>query len=169
MEPSTGIKTWQWVVTAIVVIVLIIIGIIVFGGNKSGTTDTTGTDTTLQASDTPNAPVNAIDMNDQYPGNVVYVNSVQVAQSSWVVIRKDNNGQPGTVIGTGHFDVGNHPGKITLTQPTVDGGIYYAVLYTDDGSGKFSATADTTVKDAAGNDVLHLFHASVTAGNSIKG
>ena len=32
MQPESGVKTWQWVVTAIVIIVLIIIGISVFSG-----------------------------------------------------------------------------------------------------------------------------------------
>ena len=31
MQPSTGIKAWQWVVTVVVIIVIIIIGIWVFG------------------------------------------------------------------------------------------------------------------------------------------
>ncbi|MDE2172907.1 MAG: hypothetical protein KGJ33_03115 [Patescibacteria group bacterium] len=166
MEPNQGIKTWQWVVTVIVIIILIVIGIMVFGGKGSPAPVTTESPSPISS---PAAAVNRITMTDQYPGNVVYLSSVQLAQPGWVVIQKDNNGQPGDIIGSAHFDAGINPGKITLTQPLIDGGTYYAVLYTDDGSGTFSTTADQPLKDANGNVIMQVFHGSSSVGASLKG
>lgn len=167
MNPNQGgIKTWQWVVTAIVIIVLIIVGIMVFG-NKStpAPTDETGNGTTT----TPAGAVNRIVMSDQYPGNVVYLSSVQLAQPGWVVIQTNNNGQPGSIIGSAHFASGINPGKVTLTAPTVEGGTYYAVLYTDDGSGSFNPNADKPLTDSRGNVIMQIFHASSSVGAGMKG
>jgi hypothetical protein len=168
MEPEQGVKTWQWVVTAIVIIVLIIVGIIVFGGKKGTPAEEPSTSPT--ATEPANAVgVNRISMTDQYPGNVVYLSSVQVAQPSWVVVQKDANGVPGAIIGSAHFDTGINPGKITLTQPTLEGGTYYAVIYTDDGSGTFSAATDQPLKDANGNVIMQTFRASSSVGAGLKG
>jgi hypothetical protein len=108
-------------------------------------------------------------MSDQYPGNVVYLSSVQVENPSWVAIQADNNGQPGEVIGALHFAGGINPGKITLTKPTVEGGTYYAVIYTDDGAVKFNATTDLPLKDSNGNVIMKVFHSSASADINLKG
>jgi hypothetical protein len=168
MEPQTsGVKTWQWVVTVIVIIALIVIGILVFGGSKSGTTDVS--DQNPVTDQTGTLALNRIVMSDQYPGNVVYLSSVQVENPSWVVIQADNSGQPGEILGSLHFAKGINPGKVTLTKPTVDGGTYYAVIYTDDGKPTFSAVTDLPLKDANGNVIMRIFHASATADINLKG
>jgi len=167
MEPQTGIKTWQWVVTVIVIIVLIIIGIMVFGGKKTpepaltAPTDTTTPDTSAQA--------NRIIMSDQYPGNVVYLSSVQLANPGWVVIQADKAGQPGAIIGSSYMNAGIAPGKVTVSTPIVDGGTYYAVLYSDNGDKIFNAATDLPLRDANGSIILKVFHGSSTVGAEIKG
>ncbi len=167
MNPENGIKTWQWVVTAIVIIVLIIIGFLVFG-NKKSETPTTGDNNTPANDQT--GTINRIVMSDQYPGNVVNLSSVQLAQPGFVVIHKDSNGTPGAVIGSTYFDAGINPGKVTLTQPTTDGSTYYAVLYTDtNGDKKFEQGTDQPLKDANGSVIMKVFHASASAGNELKG
>lgn len=167
-ESSSGLRTWQWVVTAIVVIVLIVIGIMVFGGKKSSTTETpstTGTSTTAM-----NQPgVNSIVMSDQYPGNVVYISSVTASDGAWVEIHKDDKGQPGAIIGSAWAPAGTNPVKITTSQPIVDGGTYYAMLHSDNGDKKFDPTTDLPLKDSNGNIVMRIFHGSASAGNSVKG
>lgn len=168
MEPTNGVRTWQWVVTVIVIIVLVVIGIMVFGGKK--TTDTSMTpDTSSVGSDTTSGDTNRIAMNDQYPGNVVYLNSVQLAKPGWVVIHKDNAGQPGAIIGSAYFDAGINPGKITLTSATVEGGTYYAMLHSDDGDKKFDETKDVPLTDSAGRVIMQIFHASASVSAGIKG
>ena len=168
MEPqASGVKTWQWVVTVIVIIILIVIGILVFGGSK--TTAPVTTDQTPITDQTGIAALNRIVMSDQYPGNVVYLSSVQVQNPSWVVIQSDNNGQPGEIVGSMHFAAGINPGKITLTKPTVEGGTYYAVIYTDDSAATFNSTTDLPLKDSNGNVIMHVFHATASADINLKG
>ncbi len=167
MEPQQGIKTWQWVVTVIVIIALIVIGILVFGNKKSSpsTTDNTATTTNTTAT----TGTNSIVISDQFPGNVIYISSVQAAQPVWIAIHKDNNGQPGAIIGTTHFDAGINPGKVTLSESTIDGRTYYAMMHSDDGTGTFSSTADAPLMDANGNVIMRPFKASSAANAQIKG
>jgi hypothetical protein len=167
MEPTSGVKTWQWVVTAIVIIVLIIIGIMVFGGKD------TQAPIDNNATSTPGASVgqevNRIVMSDQYPGNVVYLSSVQLAAPGWVAIHKDNNGQPGDILGTQYFGSGINPGKITLNTSTSEAGIYYAMLHSDDGDKVFNAAKDLPLKDTRGNVIMKLFRAAASVGAGFKG
>ncbi len=166
MQPETGIKTWQWVVTVIVIIVLIVIGIMVFG-NKGASAPADNMD--LSGSQTPATGANSIVMSDQYPGNVVYLSSVQLQKAGWVAIHKDNAGTPGDIIGTAFVPAGVSPVKVTLSQPIVDGGTYYAMLHSDNGDSKFDASTDLPLKDAAGNVIMKVFHGSASAGANIKG
>lgn len=166
MEPQSGVKVWQWVVTVIVIIALIVIGIMVFSKDKS--TDTV-TDTTGTTPTTATAGVNRVVMSDQYPGNLVYLSSVQFEKGGWVVIHADNKGQPGAIIGQTYFDKGINPGRVTLTTATVEGGTYYAMLHSDDGDKKFDATKDLPLKDSNGNIIMKIFRAAASVGNEIKG
>lgn len=165
MEPTSGIKTWQWVVTVLVIIALIVIGVMVFG-DKGNENQTTPEETPVTVDQ--NA-MNRIVISDQYPGNVVYISSVQVAQPSWVIIQDSVNGLPGKVIGSTRFATGINPGKVTLTQPMVDGGTYYAVIYSDSGSAKFDATNDVPLKDSKGAVIMKSFKASTTVSVGQKG
>ena len=168
MQPTeSGIKTWQWLVTAIVIIALIVIGIMVFGNKK----DDAMTDDVTPIVDNSNNPteVNRIIMTDQFPGNVVYIGSVTLAKGGWVEIHKDDAGKPGAIIGSTYFAAGINPGKITLTSPTVEGGIYYAMLHSDDGDKKFDASKDLPLTDAKGNIIMKLFRASASVEAGIKG
>lgn len=167
MQPETGVRTWQWVVTAIVIIVLIIIGIMVFGG-KGG--DVTGTDTDVAGNqDTGVVGANSVIISDQYPGNVVYVSSVTLEKGGWVVIHKDNKGVPGDVIGSTYVPAGVGPAKVTVTSAIVDGGLYYAMLHSDDGDKKFDIKLDLPLKDTAGNIIMKIFHGSASADMNVKG
>jgi hypothetical protein len=167
MEPNTGIRTWQWVVTVIVIIVLIIIGILVFGkGSSPAVTDNTQSTTTDQ---TEQVTGNRLTMTDQYPGNVVYVSAVQMEKDGWVAIHKDVNGQPGEIIGYAPVKAGINPVKITLTKPLVDGQSYIAMLHGDDGDGKFDEAKDAALKDASGAVILKVFKASASVGAGFKG
>ncbi|MEK7609577.1 MAG: hypothetical protein AAB470_00455 [Patescibacteria group bacterium] len=167
MEPQSGIKTWQWVVTVIVIIVLIIIGIMVFG-NKSTSTITEETATPAEET-TSSTEINRIVVSDQFPGNVVNISSVLLANGGWVEIHADKNGQPGDYIGSAYFTKGINTGKITLTKSTVEGGIYYAMLHSDDGDKKFDTTKDLPIKDSKGNIIMKLFRVSATVDAGIKG
>lgn len=166
MEPtSSGIKAWQWVVTVIIIVVLIILGYYMFKGNKNGT-EINATEETSETAN-PN-DVNRIIVSDQFPGNIVYISSVQLAQPGFVVIHKDNKGVPGDVIGYQYFDKGTYPGKITLTSPTVENGTYYAMLHSDNADKKFDAAKDAPLKDSSGNVIMKSFKATTTV-TEVKG
>lgn len=158
MQESTGIKTWQWVVTVVVIIVLIILGYTMFNGSSS--TIPTTEDTSSNASMTNSKDANRVVVSDQFPGNIIYVSSAQLAQPGFVVIHKDKAGTPGDIIGYQYFDKGINPGKITLTTPTVESGIYYAMIHSDDGDKKFDASKDLPLKDATGSIIMKLFRAT---------
>jgi hypothetical protein len=167
MNPEqSGIKAWQWVVTIIVIIALIVVGIMVFGGKSDTTIDDSAITDTTGGSATE---VNRIVMSDQYPGNVVYLSSVQLSNGGWVAIHKDEAGKPGAIIGSMYFEKGINPGKITLTSSTVEGGIYYAMLHSDDGDKIFNSAKDLPLKDSKGNIIMKLFRASSAVGAGIKG
>lgn len=167
MESNQGIKTWQWVVTVIVIIILIVLGYYLFKGNNSMTPSTTDMSTTTDMT-ADSKEVNRIVVTDQYPGNIVYISSVQLANAGWVVIHKDNKGTPGAIIGSAYFDKGINPGKITLSEKTVDGGVYYAMLHTDDGDKKLDAAKDLPMKDSNGNVIMKVFHATTNV-TEVKG
>lgn len=161
MQPETnGVRTWQWVVTVIVIIALIVLGYYMFKGSSAtapSSTDNTSSDGLLAGKD-----VNRVVVTDQFPGNIVYLSSVQLTKPGFVVIHKDNAGIPGDVVGYQYFDKGINPGKITLTTATMDGGIYYAVLHSDDGDKVFSAAKDLPLKDANGSTIMKLFRVTTT-------
>ncbi|MDE2038075.1 MAG: hypothetical protein KGI69_02520 [Patescibacteria group bacterium] len=168
MQPESGIKTWQWVVTAIVVIVLIVIGIMVFG-NKGAQAPAPGSSSTASTAST-NAPgVNNIVMADQYPGNVAYLSSVQLASPGWVVVQKDNGGVPGAIIGQAYATAGISPVKVSLSEAMVDGGTYYATLYSASSATKFDPAVDKPLTDSNGSTITRVFHASATASANLKG
>ena len=166
MENTNGIKPWQWIVTAIVVIVLIIIGIMVFG-NKSSETPAPVTDKPAVTDTTTTG--NRIVMSDQYPGDVAYVSSVQLANPGWVVIQKNVAGKPADIMGSAYAPSGISPVKVTLSKPMVDGALYFAVLYSDNGDKKFDAATDKPLTDSNGNIIMKTFKATISAGVEIKG
>lgn len=166
MEPQSGIKAWQWIVTVIVIIALIVIGILVFGRNKN--TDVMVDDTKTPTTGTT-AGINRVVMSDQYPGNIVYLSSVQFEKGGWVVIHADNNGQPGEILGQTYFEKGINPGRVTLTKATVEGGTYYAMLHSDDGDKVFNVSKDLPLRDSNNNIIMKIFHAAASVGNEIKG
>ncbi len=160
MNDSNGVKAWQWIVGIIIVIIIIILGVYLYNGSGSST-QVTPVKTTTTVPTTTVSTNNGIVIADQFPGNIVYVSSVQLAAPGFVVIKADNKGTPGAVIGSKAFPVGINPGQINLTKSMVDGGVYYAALYTDTaGTGVYSATADQPVLDANGSPIMKIFHSS---------
>jgi hypothetical protein len=172
MNPEqSGIKAWQWIVTAIVIVALIVIGIMVFGNKKSDTNIVDNTSPIINDStNTGTLEVNRIIVTDQYPGNVIYISSLNLSKPGWVVVHADKAGKPGDVIGSMYFDKGLTAGsKITLSKSTVEGGIYYAVLHMDDGDKKFDSVKDMHLKDAKGSIIMRLFRATSAVEAGIKG
>ena len=163
MQPETsGVRTWQWVVTVIVIIVLILLGYYMFRGDNTDTTGDNGNATSTQDTLVPGQGVNRVVVTDQFPGNIVYLSSVQLTKPGFVAVYDDNNGTPGEIIGTQYFDAGINPGRVTLTRSTVDGEVYYAILHTDNGDKVFNATQDVQLINAAGNPIMMIFRGSAS-------
>lgn len=157
MEPETGIKAWQWMVTVIVIIALVVFGYYIFKGNN--VTAPTSTDS-IESTESDKNATNRVVISDQFPGNIVYLSSVQLDKPGFVVIKKDNKGVPGDIIGYQYFDKGINPGKVTLTKSTIEGGLYYATLYSDNGDKKFDEIKDLPIKNASGNEIMKTFRAT---------
>lgn len=136
---AQGIATWQWVVSIIVIIALIVLGIYFFTGTSSTNMTPGGTTPALNTTG-----LNRLVVTDQFPGNIVFITTVQLAQPGFINITKDVAGQPGVVIGTQSFEKGINTGKVTLTEPTLSGSTYHAVLYYTDA--KDTVLIDKTFK-----------------------
>lgn len=104
---------------------------------------------------------NAIYLDTQTAGiDEVLVGIVAMEQPGFVVIHADDNGTPGEIIGFSTLlTEGGQGFTVSVDRPLVDGGVYYAVLYTDDGDGMFGAKVDSQVVDAEGSVILMTFEA----------
>jgi hypothetical protein len=143
-------NTVWWIVG--VVVVLIIGGVWFFSSRDSATNDgeNGGEETLLPTS-------GRISVDNQYPGKIVYVSSATLPKDGFVVIHKDNAGTAGAIIGSKAFKKGTNPGTVELTEATVNGGTYYAMLHEDNGDGVFNAATDMPLKDAQGNVIMKMF------------
>ena len=92
-------------------------------------------------------------VDDQFPGQAIFVSSVVLPKGGWVVIHHSDNGQPGTVAGAGYFGAGVNTGEVNLTIPTKEGENYLALLYRDNGDTSFSAKLDQVYLDSRNQPV----------------
>lgn len=92
--------------------------------------------------------LNSVVVNDQVPGDVVFYNNLILSEDGFVVVRKDELGVPGEIIGVKTVEAGdNAPGNIDLIEPTVEGGKYFIELYKDvDENGVFNEEVDTLIR-----------------------
>lgn len=82
-------------------------------------------------------------LSEQVPGEVVYVEVVEVDAPAWVAIHQDQAGQPGKILGAGYFDSQVKRGAVDLGEALLGGRNYYAVLYHDSlADQKFSSSTE---------------------------
>lgn len=158
-EYNSGIKPWQWILTIAIIVIILILGGYMFSVRNNSAE--VGEENPIGTTDQNLTGANRIVMSDQFPGNIVYVATVELAQDGFVVIHKNNGGNPGAVIGSGFFRPGVQPGSIDLTENTVDGMSYFAELHVDDGDGVFNAEKDLPARDVNGAFVIKAFKATV--------
>lgn len=104
--------------------------------------------------------VNSISVSDQVAGTYVNVSSVELSSMSWVVIREDNAGVPGKILGAQLFDSGKNTGTVELLRGTVSGGTYYAVIHSDNNDRAFDPKIDTAVLGSDNKPVMVTFKAN---------
>jgi hypothetical protein len=168
MESQNGIKSWQWIVTVIVVVLIIIFGIYWISGKNSAPAPVAETPSADTSSDQNKTINNGIVVADQYPGNIAYISSVQLAQPGFVVIKKDAAGLPGKTIGSTYFKSGIHPGQVSLSESMTDGSLYYAALFVDSNNNGTLDASDAPAKDSSGKAIMKTFRATSSA-QEVKG
>jgi hypothetical protein len=90
----------------------------------------------------------ALSVANQEAGSSVTLERVAYPdQSGWVVVREYANGTPGNVLGAARYDValGLQPGTVNLVRPTVAGGTYEALFYSNEGARSFDLGEDMPV------------------------
>ena len=97
-----------------------------------------------------------IRINDQFPGNVIFVSDVQLPDGGWVVIKKDNYGRPGDIVGAGYFGSNIRVGEVAVPS-TASGENYFAVLYDDNGDQRFTLGGDKPLFGANGDQIMTSF------------
>ncbi len=104
----------------------------------------------------------AIKIDDQNPGRLVTVAQVSLKAPGWVLIRDDNNGVPGNILGARLFDKGKNSGIVELLRPMVVGKSYFAAISNDDGNPHlFEPSKDLPIKDASGAVIMTKFSATI--------
>ncbi len=102
---------------------------------------------------------NAIYLENQSSGTTgVQVGFAVLARPGFVVIFDDDDGVPGEVIGTSNLlQSGGEHLTVALQTFLIDGAVYYAVLYHDNGDLVFDENTDTQALDSTDSVVLMTF------------
>ncbi len=104
---------------------------------------------------------NAIFVENQQAGQrEVWVGYAVLSKPGFVAIYNDRDGMPGDVIGNSGWMVeGGEHVLIRAEESLVQGQVYYAVAYHDDGDAEFSEIHDTQATDFEDTVVLMTFEA----------
>jgi hypothetical protein len=95
---------------------------------------------------------------DQSADTDIRIDKVVLPQEGFVAIHADAGGVPGAVVATsGVLSSGEQTVTITSDKALNSGGVYYAVVYVDDGDGVFQTPQDTALTDEQGSVVSMSF------------
>ncbi len=113
---------------------------------------TTPPPVTVAASD------NKITVETQTAGKEVKIGSLSLTDKFWVVVHEDDHGKPLRILGAKSFAAGTHTDvAMKLLRETVTGQVYYAMLHSDDGDGKFDSQKDMPVTESGGAPIMVRF------------
>lgn len=125
-------------------IVLLVIFLLVNSRSSNGADEDLDTDTAVESEDVVDVvtseeeegidedPVvyeDSITVDDQDAGDSVFITSMSLSESRWVVIHEDSNGELGNILGARLFPKEAEQGEVSLLRGTEKGESYYAVLY----------------------------------------
>ncbi len=137
------------IIAIIVIVVLAIIAAIWFSVRGPASDEVTNpTELGFPAAQEANA-TGTLEVGPQLPGTAVFVAQANLPAGGWVVVRENNAGVPGAVLGSSFFSANTRLGNIDLTAPTVEGQTYFVEVYTDDGDGQFNLAKDALVMSRA--------------------
>ncbi len=96
----------------------------------------------------------------QKPGQFVSVSYASLAKTGYVVIREDNNGNFGKILGNSRILPAGESRDVFvgLTRTTISGEYLFAVIYEDSGDKIFSPGLDVPSKDGDGNILFMRFN-----------
>ena len=92
---------------------------------------------------------------DQASGGFVLIEEMNLAESRWVVIHENNEGELGNILGASLFSIDEENGRINLLRETIADNLYHAVLYTvgqreEDQNRIFDITIDQPMTEDGG-------------------
>ncbi len=160
MEPNeTGARK---VVIGIVVVIIIAIGAIVWLSTRDGANDNSAAVGSAfdRAAAIRAGRTATITVGSQLPAASVYVSQVDLPEGGWVVVRRNDSGVVGSVIGAGYFDANTRAGTIDLIEKLEEGKNYFVELYADNGDDRFSVVEDALLEGPDGNPLRVTFLAT---------
>jgi hypothetical protein len=115
---------------------------------------TSGKTSTATTKNTTVATGNEISVADQAAGKSVSVESVTLTKRSWVAVQDNKD----WTLGAQRLEAGTAKDvSVALLRATVKGQTYKAVIYVDNGDGKFDIHKDTLVTKADGSVLSSAF------------
>ncbi len=134
---------YVWIIAIVIIILLGFFGYKMYTKNSTPTDgDDSGYGQNGGVNDGTSKPTGDIEVSNQIPGNTVYLTSVTLSHPGFVAVSITKGSSAGKVIGSKAFSKGTNPGQVSVSEKTVEGEIYTASLYADDGDGVFNATKD---------------------------
>lgn len=98
---------------------------------------------------------NSVIVNTQLPGDVVFYSNLTLEEDGFVVVRKNDDGVPGDILGIAYHESGEGmSSNVELEGSTVEGELYYVELYADSNeSGVFEEGEDEPIATSSGNNI----------------
>ena len=145
----------------IIILLIIIVAVVIISAIKSNKVevDNVAEETGGASGQFAKLAPDALVVQDQLPGDVVVLGAVNLSKAGFVVIRRDDAGKFGAIIGVSEFLVAGAHSKIDVgtTESLLDGMRYYAEPYHDSGDGIFDPKQDKVVR-WNGEDMYAIFN-----------
>lgn len=96
----------------------------------------------------------------QASGTEVFIEKAFLPKGGYVVIHKEKDGKPGEVVGVSKLlkSGPNNNFTVEISKNSIEGDVFYAMLYGGNGDGKFDITTDKPTLDNSGNPVFIKFN-----------
>jgi hypothetical protein len=112
---------------------------------------------------TPNSDVavpktkNAVTVTGQKAGNSIVIDEVSLQKPGYVVIHADDKGKPGAIVARSGLVSAGTKQDLVINYAAKAGTVYYVMLHSDNGDGKFDAAKDLPIMGADAMAVMASF------------